>query len=368
MIHGGLHLVLSPNRTVARHCCLRSNVFPVDINTNFWHSKDFIKLRNINIANQWDPDCKNCQLLESCGQPSFRTGMNQGLGITGQINLTGPARIDLTFDLSCNLACRTCGPISSTYWQKHLKEHNLWNKPITTPKNKHDVIAALSKLDLSNLKMLVFCGGETLLGQEYWDVAAWLADNVPNAKQQLTVCFQTNGTQTISPRNYSIIDQFFLVKIHVSLDGIEQQFNYLRWPASWAQVTDNILQLKHNAPSNVMFLVEETISIFNLATTSRLSDWLAKNFQTNRGGDLINHTQHLAHGIFGLHALSREYVDYVSATPWANIVPSNFVENPRAVAAALAQITQVDSMRNENFKQVFPEMANCYTRFTNQIN
>ena len=357
--------MLNAQSTLAKHCCLRTNTFPLDINTNFWNDKNFDRLRNFNITNQWDPGCKNCQLLESSGQSSFRTGMNNGLGIVGQTNLAGPARIDLTFDLSCNLACRTCGPTSSTYWQKHLKEHNLWNKPISSPKRKNDVIAALGKLDLSNLRMLVFCGGETLMGQEYWDVAAWLADNVPNAKQQLTVCFQTNGTQTISPRNYTIIDQFFLVKLHVSLDGVEQQFEYLRWPASWQQVTDNILQLRDNLPSNVMFLVEETVSIFNLATTDRLSDWLSKNFQTNRQGDLIDHTRHLAHGIFGLHALSSEYVACMSSTPWTSLVPTDFVENPTAIKTALSQIATLDSMRNENFKQVFSKIADCYSRFLN---
>jgi sulfatase maturation enzyme AslB (radical SAM superfamily) len=108
------------------------------------------------------------------------------------------------FDISCNLACRTCGPTSSTYWLKQL------NQPVDVPKSSQDVIQAMSKLDLSNLQQVVFCGGETLLGQAYWSVAEWLADNVPNADKQLTMCFQTNGTQSILPQNYEIIKKYKL--------------------------------------------------------------------------------------------------------------------------------------------------------------
>lgn len=362
MIHGGLHLDFKSSVPIAQECCLRTSMKPVDVSENFWNNKNFLPLRKLNIENQWSPGCDNCRLLELSGQTSFRTGTNEGLGIYGKTNLTGPARIDLMFDISCNLACRTCGTHSSTYWQKHLKEHRLWDAPIFAPRKKEEVISALSKLDLSNLKMLVFCGGETLLGQEYWDVAEWLANNVPDVKENLTLCFQTNGTQPIHPKNFKIIEKFFLVKLHISLDGVGKQFEYLRWPASWNQVTENLHKLKTTVPSNVMFLVEETISIFNLATTERLEHWISDNFSTNSGGDVVNHTKHLALGVFGLHALTNEYVASLSGNK-RNVVPANFKENPYAIKAALTEIEKFDLLRNQSFKEIFPETAQHYSRF-----
>jgi sulfatase maturation enzyme AslB (radical SAM superfamily) len=141
--------------------------------------------------------------------------------------------------------------------------------PISVPGKKNQVIDALSKLDLSNLRQLVFCGGETLLGQEYWDVAKWLADHVPNAKQQLTLCFQTNGTQPVRPENFDIIEKFYLVKLHISLDGIQDRFEYLRWPASWNQVTDNILNLRETLPGNVPCLLWKKPLVFLICCTCR---------------------------------------------------------------------------------------------------
>jgi len=367
MVHGGLTLDFKAtdvdNQVVIRHCCLRGDVFPVVIDHNLWHNKKLETLRETNKKNVWDSGCSNCEKLELSNEVSFRTGMNEGLHITGQMDLSGPARIDLMFDISCNLACRSCGPVASTYWQRHLKEHKLWNQPISTPRRKNEVIDALSRLDLSNLRQLVFCGGETLLGREYWEVAEWLGDNVPNARQQLTLCFQTNGTQPILPKNFTTIEKFHLVKLHISLDGVDSQFEYLRWPASWSQVTDNILNLRKNLPGNVMFVVEETVSIFNLLYADKLKTWIDANFTTSREGDIVNHTKHLALGNFGLQNMTQEYVDIIKQSPQKNLIAIDWKENPAKIQAMLAEIKKFDALRNESFEKVFPEVANLYARF-----
>ena len=367
MIHGGLYMdmttMLEPNKMSAGHCCLRTDLFPVDQNQNFWNDQQFARLRETNNQNVWDEGCSNCQRLEASDNESFRTGMNQGLQIFGLKNVSGPARIDLKFDISCNLACRICSPQVSTYWQRHLKEHGLWNLPVSVPNQKNQVIESLSKLDLSNLRQLVFCGGETLLGQQYWEVAEWLAENVPNAKQQLTLCFQTNGTQSIHEKNFKIIEKFHLVKLHVSLDGVGKKFEYMRWPAQWNQVTENILDLRETLPSNVMFVVEETISIFNLYYLEELNSWVKNNFTQNREGDIINHTRHMVIGNFTLNELTQEYVDAVQPLWQKNLVPANWKENPDKIKKIVQQIKQFDGFRNQSFEQTFPEVKEFYARY-----
>ena len=356
MIHGGLHLVLKAGQstTLVQHCCLRDNHWPVDRSTDLWNDSRFQPLRQ---KQEWDPGCANCQSLEQSGAHSLRTGMNDGLQIYPATNLSGPARIDLTFDTSCNLACRTCGPRFSTFWQQYLQQ------PIRVEPNKNAVIDLLSQLDLTNLRMLVFCGGETLLGQQYWDVAEWLALNVPNTKQQLTLCFQTNGTQAIHARNYELIEKFFLVKLHVSLDGVGTRFEYLRWPASWNQVTDNLSQLRQSVPSNVMFLIEETVSIFNLAYLHELDSWAKQNFSINREGDPVNHTRHLATGTFNLQNCSHEYVDWTRDKISHAFIAKYWQESPSRIIAMLEEINKHDYQRQQSFSKVFPEVAGFYQRF-----
>ena len=359
MIHGGLSLNFNQKDVKAAHCCLLENHFTIDPNTNFWNNTGFKNLRDSNKKDIWHADCEGCRKLESTGESRLRTGTNQGLGIDEKTDLAGPSRLDLMFDLSCNLACRSCHPGSSTFWQRHLRDNGLWQDPIYNEKNRDAVITALSNIDLSNLKQLVFAGGETLLGKEYWEVSQWLADNVPNAKEQLTLCFQTNGTQKINKRYYDLIEKFHLVKVQISLDGTKERFEYLRWPASWNQVTDNILNLRENLPSNVMFVIEETISIFNLYYQQELAQWVKENFATNREGDEVNHTRHLAYGTFKLDNITEEYQKVVPQ----NYHNKNWQENPEQIYKMIREINKFDLLRNQRFEKVFPEVNQFYHRY-----
>jgi len=362
MIHGGLYLNFKNSPPSANHCCLRRDDYSLDL-ANPWNVKNLQPLRQLNQQNKWDSGCQNCKSLEKSNLPSFRTGMNGGLDIYNKINLSGPARIDLMFDISCNLACRSCGTHSSTFWQRHLKNHGAWNPSISKPAKKNDIITALSNLDLSNLRQLVFCGGETLLGKEYWEIANWLGDNVPDAKQKLTLCFQTNGTQPILEKNYKIIEKFYLVKLHISIDGIGTKFEYLRWPATWNQVAENILHLKETVPSNVMFVIEETISIFNLLYQNEVDKWVINNFSTNREGDMVNHTKHLATGIFSLDQITSDYVAAILTSKYSSLIPPNWQENSAQIQSMIEKIKLEDYRRNQSFAITFPEVALYYSKF-----
>lgn len=362
MIHGGLTLNLHEQNTTIGHCCLRNLL--IEANDKIWDHPDLIPLRQLNSSGQWDTNCKQiCKGLEDSGAESFRTGMNRGLQIQGKTDLSGPARIDLLFDNSCNLACRTCGPQASTYWQKHLKDNNMWSLPIQAPKKKNVAIDALKQLDLSNLRQLVFCGGETLLGNAYWEVAEWLSNNVPNCKQQLTLCFQTNATQNIKSKHYELIEKFFLVKLHCSIDGVGDRFNYLRWPADWKQTSDNLFSMRENLPSNVMFVLEETISIFNLMYLNEVDDWHKNHFSVNREGDLVNCTKHVAAGIFGLHNCTDEYKNLMKNTKYASLIDYNSAPDELQIKKMIDEIKKFDSIRSESFKNTFPEVAECYKNY-----
>ena len=294
---------------------------------------------------------------------SFRQGMNQGLDINGQFDLSGPVRLDLMFDISCNLACRTCGPHSSTFWQKHLQSVGEWNQPIFTARKKNEIIDYLEKVDLSNLRQVVFCGGETLLGQEYWEVSRWLTDRLPDSKTNLTLCFQTNGTQDISDRHFDVIEKCKLVKLHISLDGTGPQFEYLRWPASWNQVTDNLFALKERLPCNVMFLVEQTISVFNVLYIGQVDDWIRKSFATNRENDPVDSSKHLAVGIFRIENSSREIRELLQQRPEHTFFGPTWQENPENITMMLKKIKKFDHIRQERFQDVFTEAFDAFRRF-----
>lgn len=363
MIHGGLQINLKkdPNRIYANHCCLRPGTLIETKLDTIWNSPSLIPLRDLNKNNIWDVGCWHCRGNELSGITSLRTGMLEKFGI--KTNLSGPQRLDLMFDINCNLACRSCGPSVSTFWQKHLKDNNISFDAPRPESRVDEMISILKTLDLSNLEMVVFCGGETLLGQGYWRVAEAIADMVPDAKEKITLSFQTNGTQPISERNFKIIERFQLVKLNISLDGIGEKFEYLRWPANWTQVTENIKKLVATSPVNVMFLIEETVSVLNLHYQFELDDWAKNNFATNRLGDVINHTRHAANGIFGLASLTDEYVDSLSKSNLRKMIPPNWKEDSAIINQLLVELDKFDIIRKQDWRKTFPEVAGFYNRF-----
>jgi sulfatase maturation enzyme AslB (radical SAM superfamily) len=350
------------DKVYINHCCLRrDNLEEVGMN-NVWKSPTLIPLRKINSSEVWDAGCWPCRGNENAGLESFRSGMLNKFGV--RTNLSGPQKLDLKFDIGCNLACRSCGPSASTYWQKHMIQNNIPMKHRYPSESRaDDMIEILKTLDLSNLEMVVFCGGETLLGQSYWKVTEAIAELAPHAKEKVILCFQTNGTQPINEKHFKTIEKFHLIKLNISLDGIGDRFEYLRWPANWNQVVNNIQNLKQTLPNNVMFLIEETISVFNLYYQHELKDWVKKNYSVNRLGDIINHTHHPVGGDFSLNSMSQEYVDAIVNTDLGGLIKPDWKENTLQIQSMIAEIKKYDQIRNQDWRRVFPEVSEFYKRF-----
>lgn len=365
MAHGGLNINLKYDYEKIHYsqCCQLSTTNILQPSESLWNNPRLLPLRELNNNNEWGSACWLCNGNELAGMGSFRKSMLDKFGV--RTDLSGPLRIDLLFDISCNLACRICGPHASTMWQKQLTDNNI-KYPIrfNAVTRTEEVIALLKTLDLSNLEMVQYCGGETLMGNNYWKVTDVIASLAPLAKEKLSIGFQTNGTQTINPRYYELIDKFQSVIINISLDGTNDRFNYLRWPADWHRVTDNIFKMREELPNNVMFLVEETFSIFNLFYHNEVEEWTKKNFSTNRLGDVIPHSKHLVmHDLLNVNNVTQEYIDALGSNPIKNLIPVNWRENPLKIRQMIADITRFDNIRNQTWCKTFPEVVDFYSRY-----
>jgi hypothetical protein len=363
MIHGGLNIDMKhvTNKITFNQCCLSTNI--LNNSSVNWNDVQLQHIREQNNNNIWHSGCWECERLEKVGIKSFRHSMIEKFGV--QKNLTGPQRIDLLFDRNCNLACRTCSPDSSTFWQKHLQENKLeFGQYSNSTDNFEKIHTTLKSLDLSNLGMVQFCGGETLLGNGYWQAAKAISELVPDAKNKVELGFQTNGTQAIDEKHYETIEKFKLVKFMISIDGINDRFDYLRWPASWNQVVDNIQNLREKLPSNVMFFIQETTSCLNLFYFDEVSNWVRQNFNINREGDPVDHSTQLAiHNYLDVNNITQEYVDAIKDRKIIQAIDPNWQEDPVKIKMFIQETEKFDLLRNQDWKKTFPEVANFYSRY-----
>ena len=119
--------------------------------------------------------------------------------------------------------------------------------------------------------------------------------------------------------------------------------------------------MRDTLPSNVMFLIEETISIFNLAYIDELEQWSKEHFSTNKEGDITVHSRHLASGMYSIDFLSQEYVDGISK--YRQLIPATWKEQPLNITTIIQQVKQFDQYRNQSFSKTFPEVAEYYKRY-----
>lgn len=358
MIHGGLWLNFTIDKVGVEysHCCLSSTSFLEPDATGIWNNRKLMDVRKINLANEWHVGCNQCKNIEQAGKESFRTWYNHAYGVDN--SYPGPMRIDIKMSNSCNLACRICGSHSSSYWAKHLKDNNLSDDNLVHEPTWKQIQAVLDNLDLSRLDQIVFCGGETLLGNSLYVFLDYMLQRRPDG--EMTVSFQTNGTQKIPKKYHELLSRFRLIKLNFSIDGTHDRFEYQRWPARWNEVTDNISELRETVPVNTMFLVEQTLSIFNLFYRLEVIDWINTCLPTNRLGDAVDYREHFATGTFAIKNLSRKYADALGMTDLARFIPTDLDYDPTRIAAMIKIIEQFDKIRGQNWAETFPEIHGFY--------
>lgn len=189
---------------------------------------------------------------------------------------------DFRFGNKCNLACRMCGPTDSDFW------YDDWIKLRGTNEfhdNGGDTIVigrdnpydwhsnenfwAQVEINISNIKHIYFAGGEPLLIQRHY---AFLEKCVAEGHaQEIVIEYNTNMT-TLPPRVTELWSHFKEVRVGMSIDGIEDVFEYQRYPAKWDKVQKNILKLS-NLSGNIRSWFAYTVSIYNVEHITDFIDW-----------------------------------------------------------------------------------------------
>lgn len=274
------------------------------------------RVRGEFLAGRWPAECHKCKLSESNNQISRRIGSNKWYD-ANNINDTNEdlIRIDYWVGDICNSACVICGPENSSLWKQEL------NIPIHHRKVNRNVF--WKKLDLEKLQYIHFHGGEPLLSKDHEEFLR----AVPN-KSNVHIYYNTNATVRAEAKLLDLWSQFRLVQIDFSVDDIGDRFEYLRYPAKWSVIKDNLFWYRDNSPANCIFDIMTTISILNEPYIQHLSDWVAENFNTNRFTDPIEHRFQYAVGRMAIDNHKKlNVLDFLTkldqrrGTDWKSIFP-----------------------------------------------
>jgi sulfatase maturation enzyme AslB (radical SAM superfamily) len=335
---------------IVKPCCWFKHSVPLDSQFADNYKKTFDSI------NGWTDACSACKSLENAGQQSLRqTGPDW---IHNDVPHGDPVCIDINLDFTCNAACITCNEDISSLWK--IENAKLQGKKIKIKNHDDTVDKSISKIlesvSLNQVTYVKFFGGEPLLTDTHYK----FIQNLPNPNL-VTLHYTTNAS--IYPNNKIINEwkKFKCIIFSASLDGIQKQFDYVRWPLTWNKVSQNLIRLKQITDnSNVLFRVEFTANLLNIYYYDLLEKWIQENLSHNSAGDKTEINIHHCWGIFSpdsmpvplrefiktkydhthvIHQLVANLPAPISKTPWLNF----------------AKIW--DDRRNISWKKAFPELV-----------
>ena len=237
-----------------------------------WNSIDLKLLRQKFLRNERPEECRLCWTEEASGVKSLRQQT-----INNPVHQIEPVISYLSLKLSnkCNLACRICSPHLSSLWQSQFNKLNIPLTPakmfqtIDLEKFDGERLDSLHKLSV-NLRHLLIYGGEPLVNDEVIRYLKFLVDSKLSKNIQLTL--NTNGT-IYDLSLIKLFDEFKHVDIFLSIDDVEQRFEYQRWPAKWTKIHENIL--KYSTHKNLNLEFYPTVSVLNVLSVGKFLEKLS---------------------------------------------------------------------------------------------
>lgn len=209
--------------------------------------------------------------------------------------------IDHSATWACNLACIMCGPSQSSKWASELdldKETLLQMGRLFQKCNN-----IIDQLDLTHIKKIHFNGGEPMLNNDQTDLLLKLEEQ--KVLENVFISYNTNGTVMPSKKIVDLWSKARLIKIFFSIDAVGSAFEYIRWPANWHETEHNILTMKQQLPSNVMFGFNCTVGTYNLLEMDKVHAWFKQHLMHNREGDSSDFCWQLANN-FDVRNLSTQ--------------------------------------------------------------
>lgn len=231
------------------------------------------KLSKLDIAH----NCSHCIKQESSGATwSHRHLFNNPREFV----------LGVCFDNVCNLKCVTCSPIHSSQLIGEWEDLSLLNgkydkkyyiKLGKQAPSKIDFIKdVLNNSDFDILKLEIF-GGEPLINPLIFKFIDWLTEQ-KYAKQTFLSITSNSTTYTEKLKEYT--DKLYQVALQISIDGIEDTFEYLRYGTVWNETVD-VINKYHSMVGNVSnfsLSFNYTLSWMNSMHFIDFYNWSQKNY------------------------------------------------------------------------------------------
>lgn len=220
------------------------------------HDETFADIKEKFLNGQVPKGCNKCQQAHDTGQvPAYKDFD----GYETDFKNNNLQEINIKANNFCNLACRSCGPHFSSKWEQEFGNHIVITKD-------NGVLDKLKQIDFSNLKMIVFAGGEPTMSDEHVYALKHL---IEIGHTDVNIRVSTNA-HVIEYKNIELIPlwkQFPKLRLQLSIDAIKERAEAVRSGTDWNLVEKNIRKIQQAGISHHANITVSALNIWFLDET-----------------------------------------------------------------------------------------------------
>ena len=316
--------------------------------------------------------CNNCWHEEKAGIQSKRLRENFYWGEDFTPNTKA---LDLKLGNICNSKCRICSSFASSQWAAEELKINpnnegarLFNKLGMWPKTNENFWEDIDS-HLKNIEKLEFFGGEPLMIERHYEILERCVEL--GIAKNIALSYNTNGS--IFPENrISLWEKFKKVEIFLSIDDINERFEYIRFPGNFTEVVTNLGHFSKLNPDIFSIGIFQTISIFNIMHMTELTEFISKHFEEiDIHYNMVFTPSHISPKV--LPKRVKEKINVLYGKNNADHVNNTlkFMNGEQYESSEytnfLLQTKQIDKFRKEQFDKVFPKFFKLIEKDWNGI-
>lgn len=223
-----------------------------------------LKRKEDMLADRKPRNCEGCYLQEK-GRSSLSSissrlyylkevGSKTDLKIYDDKTNFSLKHVDLRWTNACNQACVYCSAELSSKWAQEL------NVTVKSKKESRQDVKDFIFENITNLENVYLAGGEPMLMKENLEFLKLLAEKNPECSIRVNTNLSTTNTGI-----YDMLCQFPNVHWTVSLETIEEEYEYVRHHGSWEDFLTNLLVIKkldHKISFNMLHFILNHKSLF----------------------------------------------------------------------------------------------------------
>jgi len=268
--------------------------------------------------------------------------------------------VELRLGNTCNVACRTCNPASSSKWRN---DYDALQKATTFQLTDYNTMEGFRWPEregfwedllqhCDNVKTFYINGGEPMLIKEHF---RFLERLVELGKTDIKLWYNINMT-LMNEKVIELWRKFDHVKISCSIDDLGDRNHYIRYPTKWNNVEKNFLRLKKE---NFEMDITQTVSWMNYSTLGDFYTAFNKKY-----GIFVHHNYVYDPDILSPAVLPKEMRDEIHKSfegvfnNWKlNELKTMFdgPDKPKKWEQAKEYTRNLDEIRKQNIEDYLPE-------------